>query len=430
MKQLIIITILLVTTIHPIISANEQVNNEFDANFFKTNSELYYEIGGASNYKPLVAGANSNIDLGLGGSLDVGYSCGKFDISQTFANTMDDLKNGVDDAVNVVTQSANAAISSLPALALKRALPAVYDMFQEYKLDAKGKIDIATQSCEQMEAEIAAGGNPHADFVQAARAQIWQDEAEGSGNIITAKKKADGSGSNPPPEQSGINSYGDTKVGGIGQPPYKPVSDAIVSGYNFSIGSSNPTNNSARAPVNSELKEQFATANNAIDWTTDVVGERGKNNTKTTTKSGTGLKPKIITEREQIIADFNNGDYAKYGINQTVRNKLAIMTPKQQQIVITNIINDLAVEKTIKKALTARRILLTGQHEPNEQDSSSKLGEKERKRAIQTLEKEIELTIFEYQTQKKLANTTIVRVLQQPDIKGTPPSQRSKNPFL
>jgi hypothetical protein len=49
---------------------------------------------------------------------------------------------GVDDAVNAVTNSANAAISSLPSLMLQRALPGVYDMFQEYKLDAETEIDL------------------------------------------------------------------------------------------------------------------------------------------------------------------------------------------------------------------------------------------------------------------------------------------------
>jgi hypothetical protein len=36
--------------------------------------------------------------------------------------------------------SANAAIGSLPSLVLQRALPGVYDMFQEYKLDAETEI--------------------------------------------------------------------------------------------------------------------------------------------------------------------------------------------------------------------------------------------------------------------------------------------------
>jgi hypothetical protein len=56
---------------------------------------------------------------------------------------------GVDDAVNAVTNSANAAISSLPSLMLQRALPGVYDMFQEYKLDAETEIDLANKSCEE-----------------------------------------------------------------------------------------------------------------------------------------------------------------------------------------------------------------------------------------------------------------------------------------
>jgi hypothetical protein len=31
----------------------------------------------------------------------------------------------------------------------------VYDMFQEYKLDAETEIDLANKSCEEMEIEIA-----------------------------------------------------------------------------------------------------------------------------------------------------------------------------------------------------------------------------------------------------------------------------------
>jgi hypothetical protein len=40
---------------------------------------------------------------------------------------------------------------------LQRALPGVYDMFQEYKLDAETEIDLANKSCEEMEIEIARG---------------------------------------------------------------------------------------------------------------------------------------------------------------------------------------------------------------------------------------------------------------------------------
>ena len=430
MKALITIIAIFITALAHSISNNKQITEAFDANIFKTNSELYYEIGGAKQYRPLVKGANSNIDLGLDGGLDVGYSCGKFNISDTFVNTMDDFKNGVDDAVNVVTQSANSAISSLPALALKRALPSIYDMFQEYKLDANAKIDIATKSCEQMEQEILAGGNPHADFVNATRAQIWRDEASGGGNIITAQKKADGSGSYPPPEQSGIISYGNIRVGGVGQPPYKPITHDIVAGYNFNLGKNNPNNYSATAPANSSLIEQFATVNEAILWTTDVVGEKGKDNTKTITKTGTGLEAKIIVEKQDIITDFNNSDYAKYGVNQTVINKINLMPVNQQAIIITNIIDDLALTKTVNKALVARRLLLTGQHEPNEQNSTSKLGEKERKRAVTTLEKEIELIIFEYKIQKQVANATIIKLLKEPEIRGVSPQELKENPFL
>jgi hypothetical protein len=107
----------------------------------------------------------------------LGYSCGEFDISAAFSNLMDNFKNGVDDAVNSVVGTINAGITALPALAIQRAMPGVYDMFQEYKLDTETDINLARTSCEQMEAQIAQGENPYANFLQDARAETWKQEA-------------------------------------------------------------------------------------------------------------------------------------------------------------------------------------------------------------------------------------------------------------
>jgi hypothetical protein len=139
-------------------------NKEYESLFFDTNSELFYRIGGANRIRPPLT-PDANVKIGFNNTANLGYSCGEFDISANFSKIMDDLKDGVDDAVNAVTNSANAAISSLPSLLLQRALPGVYDMFQEYKLDAETEIDLANKSCEEMEIEIARGENPYADFL-------------------------------------------------------------------------------------------------------------------------------------------------------------------------------------------------------------------------------------------------------------------------
>jgi hypothetical protein len=95
--------------------------------FFDTNPDLFYKIGGVNRIRqPLTP--DTHITIGLKGNANLGYSCGEFDISAAFSNLMDNFKNGVDDAVNSVVGTINAGITALPALAIQRAMPGVYDI--------------------------------------------------------------------------------------------------------------------------------------------------------------------------------------------------------------------------------------------------------------------------------------------------------------
>ena len=115
----------------------------------------YYEIGGA---EPVSVPANpSVVSVTLGGSaqLGLGYSCGKFDPVAAVTNTLNNIGTGVDNMVNAMTAAATSAIAALPALILQRANPGLYDLFQNALLKAEETMQLATKSCEQMEAEIA-----------------------------------------------------------------------------------------------------------------------------------------------------------------------------------------------------------------------------------------------------------------------------------
>jgi uncharacterized ParB-like nuclease family protein len=70
--------------------------------------------------------------------------------------------------------AANSAIASLPALILQRANPGLYDLFQNALLQAEETLKLATKSCEQMEAEIAAGKNPNADLLTLSKGNDWK----------------------------------------------------------------------------------------------------------------------------------------------------------------------------------------------------------------------------------------------------------------
>ena len=147
----------------------------------------YYEIGGA---QPVSVPANpSVVSMTLGGSaqLGLGYSCGKFDPVAAVTNTLNDIGAGVDNMMNAMTAAASAAIASLPALILQRANPGLYDLFQNALLQAEETMQLATKSCEQMEAEIAKGKNPYADLITLSKGNDWKLQMGIGGNdAVTA----------------------------------------------------------------------------------------------------------------------------------------------------------------------------------------------------------------------------------------------------
>ena len=148
----------------------------------------YYEIGGA---EPVSAPANpavASVTLGGSAQLGLGYSCRKFDPVAAVTNTLNDIGAGVDNMMNAMTAAASAAIAALPALILQRANPGLYDLFQNALLQAEETMQLATKSCEQMEAEIAQGKNPYADLITLSKGNDWKLQMGIGGNdAVTAK---------------------------------------------------------------------------------------------------------------------------------------------------------------------------------------------------------------------------------------------------
>lgn len=380
--------------------------------FFDTNNQIFYKIGGVNRIRPPLT-PDANITLGIGGNANLGYSCGKFDISAAFSNLMDNFKNGADDAVNAVTNTANAAISSLPALTLQRAMPGLYDMFQEYKLDAETDINIANKSCQEMEADIARGDNPYADFFQNSKSETWKEEAQ-KGTIITKVKEK----SEETAGDDGVTQYGE-KVGGINQPAMKVVESAVVVGYNYALGNASSPTQSSSAPADTELGQNFPSSDEAAIWATDVLGEFEINNKAPITKIGSGLHPKVKIEREKAMQQFNNFEYNKLGFGPDVIERVKILSVKDQGSVYSNLIDDVAIERSIRKALIVRRLLLSG----NQAETSE-----QRDKKIALLERDIKSLMFERKIKQELSNNTLLELLNiRSPQQGSPDSVNSIN---
>ncbi len=381
----------------------------------------YYEIGGA---EPVSVPANpSVVSVTLGGSaqLGLGYSCGKFDPVAAVTNTLNDIGSGVDNLMNAMTAAASAAIASLPALILQRANPGLYDMFQNALLQAEETMQLATKSCEQMEAEIAQGKNPYADLITLSKGNDWKVQMGIGGNdAVTAKDAVESSNGD-----SGIPWVGG-QAGGAGQPVLEFTGDIVKAGYNINMN--RPITTVGPPASTTRLTEIWATPADAKDWVVDVVGENIVTTCDTCRKDsipGTGLLPKLNQEATAVtveiqnlvngatpltLANLDNITAPGVAITRQVIEAIREMPATEQSLIMGRLVSEISTARTVEKALYARRLLLSGRQVP--EVYATEVAREHADISIAELDKEIENLLFETRVRKEVVSNTIATLLQ------------------
>ncbi|MCC7412112.1 MAG: integrating conjugative element protein [Gammaproteobacteria bacterium] len=383
----------------------------------------YYEIGGA---EPVSAPANpSVVSVTLGGSaqLGLGYSCGKFDPVLAVTNSLNNIKSGVDDMMNAMTAAASSAIAALPALILQRANPGLYDLFQNALLKAEETMQLATKSCEQMEAEIAQGKNPYADLITLSKGNDWKMQMGIGGNdAVTAKDSVETSnGDNGVPWIGG-------PAGGTGQPVLQFTGDMVQAGYNINMNRPITATGPVPAASATRLSEVWPTPVAARNWVVDVVGENIVTTCDTCRKDsipGTGLLPKLYTESTAVTVELQNlvsGATAPtlanlelvtapgVAVTRQVVEAIREMPATEQGLIIGRLVAEISTARTVEKALYARRLLLSGRQVP--EVYATEVAREHADTALAELDKEIESLLFETRVRREVVSDTVTVLLQ------------------
>lgn len=383
----------------------------------------YYEIGGA---EPVSVPANSAVvSVTLGGSaqLSAGYSCGKFDPVAAVTHTLNDIGAGLDNMINAMMAAATGAIASLPALILQRANPGLYDLFQNALLKAEETMQLATKTCEQMEAEIAQGKNPYAGLITLSKGNDWKVQMGIGGNdAVTAKKTVESNnGDNGVPWIGG-------QAGGAGQPVLKFTGDLVQAGYNVTLNRTITDNSSVPAAASTRLSELWSSPAQARDWTVDVVGENIVTTCDTCRKDsipGTGLLPKlyqesaaVTTELQSLVSGATPPTLANLqkitapgvAITRQVIEAIREMPAAEQSLIIGRLVAEISTARTVEKALLARRLLLTGRQVP--EVYATQVAREHADTAITELDKEIENLLFETRVRKEVVSDTVAVLLK------------------
>lgn len=383
----------------------------------------YYEIGGA---EPVSVPANPLVvPVTLGGSaqLGLGYSCGKFDPVAAVTNTLNNIGTGVDNMMNAMTVAATSAIAALPALILQRANPGLYDLFQNALLRAEETMQLATKSCEQMEAEVAQGKNPYADLITLSKGNDWKVQMGIGGNdAVTAKTTVESSnGDNGVPWIGG-------QAGGSGQPVLEFTGDIVEAGYNINMN--REVTDTSPVPVASatRLSEIWVSPAQARDWTVDVVGENIVTTCDTCRKDsvpGTGLLPKLHQEsaavtteiqnlvsgaRPPTLANLDQITAPGVAITRQVIEAIREMPASEQSLIMGRLVAEISTARTVEKALYARRLLLTGRQVP--EVYATEVAREHADVSIAELDKEIENLLFETRVRKEVVSDTVALLLK------------------
>lgn len=388
----------------------------------RSQSQLYYRIGGSA---PAARSSNPNalaLKMGLGTRLNANYTCGKFDVGLSWANLM----NGFSSLGTQITGAVQAGIGALPLYILQRAQPGLYELFQTYAKKAEIAVSAAMDSCAQMEAQIKQGNDPYAKWVGLAKGEGWTVEAGSNADVVSAKTKVE--------TDNGIRglTWIDNKMaGGFTQPSIRPVNDIVLAGYNLTmmrpVSSSNTADySSGGAP----LGKIFARPQDAADFAVTVLGDQlistcdGPSCAQKGVVTALGLQSKydaeipVALDQIKLAISTTSPTYAvlaaaggpDVAMSTDVVRAIRELPADMQAISAQRLAKEIALARTIEKALAVRSVLISGMSLPEVQKREPAMAVAKAKADLLT--QYIQDLMFESRVRREMVSDTASSLLQ------------------
>lgn len=430
---------------------------------------FYYDIGGAS---PLGASAGLGHGprlTGLGVSWNVNATCGNFDLGTTVSNQLNGLTNGFQNMMGSVVQNATGAVASLPAMIIQRSNPALYDLLTNGVLQGRLDFDKSKLSCQRM-SEVLADATIGGQMQQSAMAENWQDIAASNTDAVAAQEAAEAEAGN-----AGRTWVSGQKRGGSGQEPMRVVEDTAKAGYNLLHGRTNTTSNesvsgggggwgsvstsngnwvggggiaggSGGAGSGSDCKGGMCTIwgspEDAAEWTKKIVGDTELRSCdgceKSESVAGTGLIRELEEEQENIhqnlVEMLSGGDITQAKLNDvSAGNGLAVSrgvieamrSDPQGPLLAQRLASEMALARTLTKAMWARRALIAGTSDPGIENNREGMTALDRK--VDAFNRDIELLQSEMEIRKSLASSAAMSALQRAANRANDSMQNESN---
>lgn len=391
----------------------------------RNQSSLYYRLGGGD---PAARAINRNsvaVRLGLGGGLRLNYSCGRFDIGLSWSTLM----NNYATLGTTIGNAVKAGIAALPMYVFQRAQPGLYELFQTYSQKADAMIAASLKSCEEMEAQIRAGGDPYEEWVKLAKGEGWRVQAQTNGDVVNAKYRVEQDGGT-----TGMRWIGGQQRGGANMQPIRLIYDLVTAGYNVTanqgvLSGDADYQSPSVALSQSRLLTAFRRPSDAAKYAQDVLGEMDVSLCdlpqcpSKATSTGIGLAPKFEAEIPPIEATLNalagtpNPNYGQLdnisapgvAIGREVIDVLRELPELERGIALRRLAQEIALARTVDKALAIRNLLVTSLTLP--EVTAADPASKKAQEKIAVLSRYIEDLMFENRVRKEVVSNTAAVLL-------------------
>jgi integrating conjugative element protein (TIGR03755 family) len=221
------------------------------------------------------------------------------------------------------------------------------------------------------------------------------------------------------------------------------VRDLSVAGYNVTLNkataTSAATDYSRAAERTTQLVQAFATPEDLATWTASVLGDQriflcsGIEGCPGTTSAATatGLRPKYEAEVDALaprlatMAEGTGGSYADLvqvgapgmGISPQLLEALRRLPPAERGVAINRLAQEMAIYRTIDRALIARNALIAGLSLP-EAAAAAEVA-KDMQTKVDRLDRYIDDMMREFRIRKEMTGTTALTILGDSLVRGS-----------
>ena len=396
--------------------------------------ELRYRLGGAEPISLGPSARASTLRLGVSAEWESDLVCGNFDVASSVRNQLNGVSGAFQEVMGNVVQTAQGVVASLPALAIQRLNPGLYDLLQNGVLEAGQEFRVAKLRCDEI-ADDMGDRLVHEGWSGIARADYWRRQVNvGGRDVVEVVREADASGAN-----GGVPWIGGTAAGGAGQEPIEAVGDVSRAGYNLLLGRA-PDDASAVGSVDcgeADICAAWDDPDELAAWMRRVVGEIEVRTCdgcrRVTSRAGLGLASLYRREKSDLqnvlrpLAQTDavpgeavlDGLGGGAGFRVTRRVIEAIREEARPVDVADRLAGELAVGRVMEQAAMARRALLAGMREPHVANNEAALRQSER--ALVELDREIRQMEVELRVKALVASNSSVAVLRRAGIRKRVP---------